>query len=102
LGALMDEASILLITYPIYYQIFVMHYKWDPIWFAMVFVITLEVGLVAPPVGLNLFVVQGIDKTAQFKEVVKGVLPLILLMFVAILIVIFVKPLSTWLPSTIG
>lgn len=102
LGALMDEASILLITYPILYQIFVTHYQWDPIWFAMVFIITLEVGLVAPPVGLNLFVVQGIDKTAQFKEVVRGVLPLIFLMILAILIIIFVKPLSTWLPSTIG
>jgi C4-dicarboxylate transporter DctM subunit len=102
LGALMDEASILLITYPIFYQVFVTHYQWDPIWFAMVFVFTLEVGLVAPPVGLNLFVVQGIDRTAQFKEVVKGVMPLVLLMIVGIIIVILIKPLSTWLPSTIG
>jgi C4-dicarboxylate transporter DctM subunit len=76
LGALMDEISILLITYPTLYHIFVRNFGFDPIWFALVFVVTLEVGLVAPPVGINLFVVQGIDRTAKFSEVVKGHCPL--------------------------
>jgi C4-dicarboxylate transporter DctM subunit len=102
LGALMDEVSILLITYPILYYIFVTHFKFDSIWFALVFVVTLEVGLVAPPVGINLFVVQGIDRSAKFQEVVKGVLPFVLLMIASIVIFIFVKPLSTWLPKWIG
>jgi C4-dicarboxylate transporter DctM subunit len=102
LGALMDEGSILLITYPILYQVFVKHFGFDHIWFALVFVFTLEVGLVAPPVGLNLFVVQGIDKSAKFEEVVRGVSPFILIMIGSILIVVFFKPLSTWLPRLIG
>lgn len=99
LGALMDELSILLITYPILYYIFVQHFKFDSIWFALVFVFTLEVGLVAPPVGINVFVVQGIDKSAKFEEVVKGVFPFMMLMIAAILLVVFIKPLSLWLPS---
>ncbi len=102
LGALMDEASILLITYPILHYIFVQTFGFDSIWFALVFVFTLEVGLVAPPVGINIFVVQGIEKTARFEEVVKGVLPFVLLMIAAILLVVYIKPLSTWLPSLIG
>jgi len=102
LGALMDELSILLITYPILYQIFVKNFGFDPIWFALVFVFTLEVGLVAPPVGINLFVVQGIDPSARFEEVVKGVLPFMLLMTAAILVVIYFRPLSVWLPSLVG
>jgi C4-dicarboxylate transporter DctM subunit len=102
LGSLMDEASILLITYPILYQIFVKHFGFDSIWFAMVFVFTLEVGLVAPPVGINLFIVQGIDKTAKFEEIVKGVLPFVIIMIAGILIVVYFKPLSTWLPKLIG
>jgi C4-dicarboxylate transporter DctM subunit len=101
LGALMDELSILLITYPILYQIFVKNFKFDPIWFALVFVFTLEVGLVAPPVGINLFVVQGIDPSARFEEVVKGVLPFMLLMTAAVLIVVYFKPLSLWLPGLV-
>lgn len=102
LGALMDEASILLITYPILHYIFVRNFGFDSIWFAMVFVFTLEVGLVAPPVGINLFVVQGIWKDAKFDEVVKGVLPFVFLMVAAILLVVYVKPLSMWLPRLIG
>jgi C4-dicarboxylate transporter DctM subunit len=102
LGALMDEASILFITYPILYNVFVTHFGFDSIWFALVFVFTLEVGLVAPPVGLNVFVVQGIDKSSTFEEVVRGVLPFMFLMIAAILLVVFIKPLSTWLPKTVG
>jgi C4-dicarboxylate transporter DctM subunit len=102
LGALMDELSILLITYPTLFYIFVQHFKFDSIWFALVFVFTLEVGLVAPPVGINLFVVQGIDKTARFEEVVKGVWPFMLLMIAAIVIIVYFKPLSLWLPGLIG
>jgi C4-dicarboxylate transporter DctM subunit len=102
LGALMDELSILLITYPMLYYIFVQHFKFDSIWFALVFVFTLEVGLVAPPVGINLFVVQGIDKTARFEEVVKGVWPFVLLMIAAIFLVVYIKPLSLWLPGLLG
>ena len=101
LGALMDEASILLITYPTFYYVFVKHFGFDSIWFALVFVFTLEVGLVAPPVGINIFVVQGLCD-AKFDEVVKGVLPFVLLMIAAILIVVYFKPLSLWLPSLIG
>jgi C4-dicarboxylate transporter DctM subunit len=102
LGALMDEVSILLITYPTLYYIFVQHFRFDSIWFALVFVVTLEVGLVAPPVGINLFVIQGIFKTAKFSEVVKGVIPFMLLMIASILLFIFVEPVSTWLPGLIG
>jgi len=102
LGALMDEMSILLITYPILYHIFVRNFEFDSIWFALVFVVTLEVGLVAPPVGINLFVVQGIDRTAKFGDVVKGILPFVFLMIASILLFIFFKPLATWLPGFVG
>lgn len=102
LGALMDEASILLITYPIIYYIFVINYHFDSIWFALVYIVTLEVGLVAPPVGLNIFVIQSIDETAKFEEVVRGVLPFIFLMFICIIIFIYFKPFSLWLPNLIG
>ncbi len=102
LGALMDEISILLITYPILYYIFVINFKFDSIWFALIFVVTLEVGLVAPPVGINLFVVQGIDRSARFSEVVKGVLPFVILMIASIILFIYFKPLATYLPGLIG
>jgi C4-dicarboxylate transporter DctM subunit len=102
LGALMDEAGILLITYPSLYYVFVKHFGFDSIWFALVFVFTLEVGLVMPPVAINIFAVQGIWKEAKYDEVVKGVLPFALIMIVAILLVVYFRPLSLWLPRMIG
>ena len=77
-------------------------FGFDSIWFALVFLFTLEVGLVAPPVGINIFVVQGIWKDASFEDVVKGVWPFALLMVAAILLVVYIKPLSLWLPRLIG
>ncbi|MCX5818753.1 MAG: TRAP transporter large permease subunit [Deltaproteobacteria bacterium] len=99
LGALMDEVSILLICWPTLYYIFVKGFGFDPIWFSVVFLVTLEVGLVAPPVGMNIFVLQGVVKDAKFDEVVKGVMPFLYLMLVGIVILIIFKPISTWLPS---
>jgi TRAP-type C4-dicarboxylate transport system permease large subunit len=98
----MDEAGILLITYPTLYYVFVGHFKFDPIWFALVFIFTLEVGLVAPPVAINIFVVQGIWKEAKYDEIVKGVLPFVFLMIASILMVVYYRPLATWLPALIG
>jgi C4-dicarboxylate transporter DctM subunit len=102
MGALMDEAGILLITYPILYHVFVTHFGFDPIWFALVFVFTLEVGLIIPPVAINIFVVQGIWKDAKYEEVVKGVLPFALIMIAAIALVVYFPFLSLWLPGLIG
>jgi C4-dicarboxylate transporter DctM subunit len=99
LGCLMDAGSILLITYPILYQIFVKNFGYDSIWFAVVFVITLEVGLITPPFGLNIFVVQGIDKTSKYEEVVKGAIPFMICVIALILLTIFIPPLITWLPG---
>jgi len=62
----------------------------------------LEVGLVAPPVAINIFAVQGIWKEAKYDEVVKGVLPFAFIMIAAILLVVYFRPLSLWLPRMIG
>jgi|WetSurMetagenome_2_1015567.scaffolds.fasta_scaffold03802_4 C4-dicarboxylate transporter, DctM subunit len=102
LGCLMDAGSILLITYPILYQIFVKHFGFDSIWFAVIFVIVLEVGLLTPPFGLNIFVVQGIDKSAKYEEVVAGLMPFVLCMILLILLTIFYPPLVTWLARLVG
>jgi len=77
-------------------------FGFDPIWFSLVFVFTLEVGLVAPPVAINIFTLMGIWNDAKYDEVVKGVLPFIIIMVSAILLVVYIRPLSLWLPSLIG
>ncbi|MEM3484393.1 MAG: TRAP transporter large permease subunit [Candidatus Bathyarchaeia archaeon] len=98
LGCIMDAGSILVITYPILYKIFVEHFGFDHIWFAVLFVVTIEVGLLTPPFGLNLFVVQSLDRTAKFGEVARGALPYALIMIGTIALLYYLEPLSTFLP----
>lgn len=75
----------------------------DPLWFGVVLVILVEVAMLTPPVGMNLFVLHGITKgTATFKEIVVGCAPYIL-MYGAVLVLLWFFPnIATWLPNTMG
>jgi C4-dicarboxylate transporter DctM subunit len=70
----------------------------DPIWFGIFFVILIEVALITPPVGLNLFVIQAIAKT-PLRVIAKGVLPFILIMLFAVVLVYIFPGIVMWLPS---
>ncbi|MCL4746631.1 MAG: TRAP transporter large permease [Burkholderiaceae bacterium] len=97
LGAFLEVVSVTLITLPIVYPI-LLSLQIDPIWFAVVMCINMEIALVTPPVGLNLFVIQGIDRYATSEDVFVGVLPFIAVMALVLAIVIAMPSLSTWLP----
>jgi C4-dicarboxylate transporter DctM subunit len=88
LGCFMDPISILFLTLPIVYPI-VVALEFSPIWFGIVLVVWIEIGLLTPPVGMNLFIVHGISGGSKFKDVVMGSVPYILMMgfFVFILTV---------------
>ena len=98
LGCLMCVISMMFVTLPIVFPL-MMGLGFDPIWLGVVLGITLETGLLTPPVGMNLFVIQGVSKVS-FMEVVKGSFPFFLLMLCNIALVTFVPQLATWLPST--
>ena len=71
----------------------------DMIWFAVILTINLEVGLITPPVGLNLYVLKGVAPEVPLPTVLKGSLPFVLLMFLAMVLISFVPELAVWLPS---
>ena len=71
----------------------------DMIWFAVILTINLEVGLITPPVGLNLYVLKGVAPEVPLPTVLKGSLPFVLLMFLAMVLISFVPELALWLPS---
>ena len=98
LGAFLEVVSVTLITLPIVYPI-LLALKIDPIWFAVVMCINMEIALVTPPVGLNLFVIQGLDRSASSQDVFRGVLPFIAVMTLVLALVIAFPSLSTWLPA---
>lgn len=73
------------LTLPVLFPV-VREYGFDPLWFGIVLVILLELGQITPPMGINLFVIQGIDKETPLIEIIKGVLPYIAVMFLMILL----------------
>ena len=74
-------------------------YGIDLIWFGVIMTILMEMGLIHPPVGLNLFVINGIAPDIKLKEIVWGVVPFLLLMVLGIVLLCVFPEIATWLPS---
>lgn len=98
MGDFLDVASIMLITLPIVFPITV-SLGIDPIWFAVMMVINMELATITPPVGLNLFVIMGITGEKNFMEVLKGTVPFMFLITLVLVLVMAFPSLATWLPK---
>ncbi|WHT49221.1 TRAP transporter large permease [Sporosarcina thermotolerans] len=94
LGMFLETVSILVITLPILYPI-IIALGFDPIWFAIIMVINMELALISPPVGLNLFVLKGLDKENTISEIVKGVIPYAIIILVFIIVLSFFPEIAT-------
>ena len=99
-GCFLPPAAIILMTTPILMPI-INALGFDPIWFGVILTINMELGLITPPVGLNLFVINGITPDVRLHTILKGAFPFMLCMVVAILILCVFPELATWLPSKV-
>lgn len=98
LGCFMETIAILVITIPIIGPMLV-SLGFDPLWFGVIMVILIEMGLITPPVGLNLFVVQDIlEDDKSFEKVSQGAAPFVLLMAIMLTILVLFPKLVLWLP----
>jgi C4-dicarboxylate transporter DctM subunit len=97
LGMFLECVSITLITVPIFYPT-IRALGFDPLWFGVIFTINMELALVTPPVGLNLYIIQGITGE-KMETIVRGVFPFIILLALGLLIAALFEPMSTWLPA---
>src|SRR5260221_672350 len=98
LGCLMDAMAMIILTVPIIFPV-VIHLGFDPIWFGVIIVMTVELGLIHPPVGMNVFVIKSVVKDVSFATIFKGVIPFILTDLVRLVILIAFPILALWLPS---
>jgi C4-dicarboxylate transporter, DctM subunit len=99
LGCFLDPASCLLITLPILYPLIVKDLGFNPIWFGILVTKMIEIGLITPPVGLNVFTIAGVAPEIPLEEVFRGAGVFILLELVTIAFLITFPGLTTWLPS---
>jgi tripartite ATP-independent transporter DctM subunit len=98
LGCLMDAMAMIILTVPIIFPV-IIHLGFDPIWFGVIIVMTVELGLIHPPVGMNVFVIKSVVKDVSFATIFKGVIPFIVTDIIRLVILIAFPILALWLPS---
>jgi tripartite ATP-independent transporter DctM subunit len=99
-GCFIDLMPLMLIGVPIFHPIAV-SIGIDPLWFAMLVCLTINVGALTPPVGINLFVVKGLNKEIPMKTIYTGSIPFVAGTILAIIILFVLPPLVTWLPQAL-
>jgi TRAP-type C4-dicarboxylate transport system permease large subunit len=102
LGAVMDELSMLLLTIPIFFPIvnaldFGIPHDMAAIWFGILVLMTVGFGMLAPPVGLNVYVVNSIAKDVPIAESYRGVLPFLISDTLRMILLLFVPGICLWL-----
>lgn len=101
LGCLMDAMAMIILTVPIIFPV-IMHLGFDPIWFGIIIVMTVELGLIHPPVGMNVFVIKSVVKDVSFTTIFKGVLPFVATDLLRLVILIAFPIIALWLPGRMG
>ena len=98
LGCLMDSLAMIILTIPIIFPV-VMQLGFDPIWFGVIIVMTVELGLIHPPVGMNVFVIKSVVHDVSFSTIFAGVLPFVVTDIIRLVILIAFPIIALWLPS---
>lgn len=100
LGCVLETVSIILITLPMLYPV-IKALGFDPIWFNVVLLINMELALITPPVGMNLFVIKGISEDSTIQDIISGAAPFAFIMILEIVLLCFFPGIATWLPSVL-
>jgi len=97
-GCFMDALAMIMLTIPIFFPV-VQTLGFDPIWFGVVIVLITEMGVITPPVGINVYVVYGVARDVPLEKIFKGVFPMLISLLVCNLLLILFPQIALWLPS---
>lgn len=100
LGMFIDPISMMVMTLPVVYPL-IIALGFDPIWFGIILVILIEIGLITPPVGMNLYVLQGVNPEARTRDIMIGALPFVVVMLLVIGVLVAVPEIVLWLPEAV-
>lgn len=101
LGLVMEELSMVLLTIPVFFPV-ITGLGFDPVWFGILIVTIVEIGMISPPVGMNLFVMNSLLPLVKLKNIFKGVWPFVMADIVRLCILVAFPAISLWLPSFMG
>nr|WP_255575021.1 TRAP transporter large permease [Caldovatus aquaticus] len=101
LGMFMETLSMMVATVPIIAPL-MFHAGFDPVWFGVLVILLMETAMITPPVGINLYVVQGLRRRGRIDDVILGVAPFVLTLLVMIAILVLWPELALWLPRRVA
>ena len=99
-GCFMDSMGLIVLTIPIFYPI-VIKLGFDPIWFGVIIVLVSEIGVITPPVGVNVYVIKGISPDVPLETIFKGIFPFLVALIIVTIILIIFPQIATFLPKYI-
>ncbi|AXS42188.1 TRAP transporter large permease [Breoghania sp. L-A4] len=99
LGCFLEGFAMLVLTMPVFFPV-ITALGFDPIWFGVIVVLTLEMGLISPPIGVNVFIVKSVAKAVPLRDIFIGVMPFWLMMIVALLLLVIFPQIALYLPNT--
>lgn len=99
LGCFLEGFAMIVLTMPIFFPV-ITQLGYDPIWFGVLVVLTLEMGLISPPVGVNVFIVKSVAPDVPLSDIFKGVLPFWFAMLVTLALLVAFPQISLYLPNT--
>ncbi len=99
-GCFVDALALILLTIPIFHPV-ILDLGYDPIWFGVIIVVVTQMGVISPPVGVNVYVVSGMERDIPLTTVFKGALPFLLTLIVAAIILVAFPQISLFLPGLV-
>lgn len=99
MGCIFDSLAMILLTIPIFFPV-VSSLGFDPVWFGILVVMVVELGLITPPIGMNVFVIKGMVPEVSLNTIYAGVLPFCIAQISLIVLIALFPAIATWLPST--
>ena len=99
-GCFMDSMALIVLTIPIFYPL-VMKLGFDPIWFGVIIVLTGEMGVITPPVGVNVYVIKGISPGVPLETIFRGIFPFLWALIIVTIILMIFPQIATFLPNYI-
>ncbi len=97
-GCFIDALALVMLTIPIFYPV-ILELGYDPIWFGVIIVLVTQIGVITPPVGVNVYVVSGVARDVPLSTIFKGVVPMLIAMIIATLLLIPFPQIALFLPG---
>jgi TRAP-type C4-dicarboxylate transport system permease large subunit len=101
LGAIFDTIAAMVLTLPFVYPL-VIGLGYDPIWWGVIMIVVIELGMITPPIGINVFVLHGMARDLPLGTIFRGVIPFVFADLARLVVLILFPALSLWLPGVLG